>query len=185
MSISKELLDAVNNNDIVMVKIILQNSMLLDPSFASYDEELAFALKHFPNLYDSHDGTAFKSDSAMWTKNYLDELMTDLTLNFSRERVSHIRKVCRHIYGSTINNQRRQSRPESSDEGNRSGGHYGRPSGTNNRHEKDSNSRQIGTGLVVGGAAAAVVGIAISEAVVIGAGVAAAVVGGIMIATDK
>lgn len=177
MSISKELMDAINKNDVVMTKIILKNNILLDPSFALYDETSAYAQKRLNNLFDEHDGGTFEGDSEKWTKDYLDGLMVDLTSNFSKERISHIRKVCARIYGKTAKPQSTKTPPS-----------YTTPHPGNRTDNKQQDARyhnQIGIGLTVGGTAVAAVGFAVSKPVIIGAGIAAAIAGGVIIAMDK
>lgn len=187
MSISKELMEAVNNKDVVMARIILKNNMLLDPSFSLYEETSAYVQRSLTDLFDAHDGEAFANDYSSWTKDYLDGLMVDLMSNFSKERVAHIRKVCAHIYGTAprVQNKRTEtsSRPYSQTNSNTNRSNDYDNSSSNKR--SSSYNKPIGIGLAVGGAAAVVAGVVVSKPLIIGAGVVAAIAGGVIIATDK
>ncbi len=187
MSISKELMEAVNNKDVVMARIILKNNMLLDPSFSLYEETSAYVQRSLTDLFDTHDGETFSSDFSSWTKDYLDGLMVDLMSNFSRERVTHIRKVCGHIYGATqrTQNGRTETSSRSSSQTNHNTNRSHDYSYSSNNKKSTSYNKPIGIGLAVGGAAAVVAGVVVSKPLIIGAGVVAAIAGGVMIATDK
>lgn len=185
MSISKELIDAVNNNDVVMARIILKNNMLLDPSFSLYEETSAYADKNIIDLFETHDGKMFTDDSSAWTKDYLDGLMADLMSNFSKERITHIRKVCGHIYGTTSRAQsRKDESSHSTPEVKRNINGNSDYRGTSNSKKIANHNTNIGVGLAIGGATAAVVGVVASKPLIVGAGVLAAVAG-VIIAADK
>lgn len=177
MSISKELMDAVNNNDIVMAKIILKNNMLLDPSFALYDETSAYVKNALGDFSDEHDGEEFESDVDKWDKDYLAALMVDLMLNFSKERIEHIRKVCAKIYKKTCSIH--TTKTESA---------YTHSNDDRCIHNSNSgriSNKSVGIGLAIGGAAVAAVGLAVSKPIIFGVGVVAAIAGGVVIVTDK
>lgn len=166
MSVTNEFLEAVEEKDTLMVRIMLKDSMVFDPTLCSFDEMASIAEKSISDLYDIHNGEVFTSDISKWNKNHMDEQMVILLDNFSKERIQHLKNVCKHIYAERADQMEKERIVD--------------------KHKQtNSSQKQVGTGITVGGVAIAVAGIVFSKPLIIGAGVIAAVAGGIMIATDK
>lgn len=162
--IANEFISAVDSKDLLMARIMLKDSLLVDPTFKEFNEMLAYAEGRI-DIYEEHDGETLKNDASAWTKDYMNEQLMQLVNNFSRERVALLKRICGNIYADKA--ERIQSERIIT------------------KTNKKIPQKEIGIGLAVGGTAAAVVGLVTAHTVVTVAGVAAAVVGGVMIATDK
>lgn len=162
--IANEFISAVDSNDLLMARIMLKDSLLVDPTFKEFNEMLAYAEGRI-DIYEEHDGETLKNDASAWTKDYMNEQLMQLVNNFSRERVALLKRICRNIYADKA--ERIQSERVIT------------------KTNRKIPQKEIGIGLAVGGTAAAVVGLVTAHTVVTVAGVATAVVGGVMIATDK
>lgn len=165
MAITQEFIEAVNNKDIRMVRIMLKDSLVVDPTFVEFNKMSTLAEGNIVNLYDEHDGEILKSKAIEWNKDYMDKQMVQVVYNFSRERINLLKDICKYIY------RQRASRIE-------------RERKTYNTKIQIS-QKQVGAGLVVGSAVATVVGISIAKPVIIATGIGAAVVGGLLIIKDK
>lgn len=166
MNISQEFKNAVEEKDVMMVRIMLKDSMVVDPTFEEFNILLSYAEINLDDLYDEHDGEIFSNNLSDWTNEYMATQMVNVVTNFSKERVSFLKKICKHIYSDRaekIEYERMQENVKTS----------------------RITQKQLGVGLAAAGVTSAVVGIAISKPLVIGVGVVAAVAGGILIATDK
>ncbi|ACQ70020.1 hypothetical protein [Exiguobacterium sp. AT1b] len=95
---------AVTQKDLERVKIMLSSSLILDLTFKSFQEMLAYALNQIPELIEQHDGTQFPNMS-VWTKTYASEVREDLIDNFSAERIEHIKNVHEHVYAQELQEQ--------------------------------------------------------------------------------
>ena len=162
--IANEFISAVDSNDLLMVRIMLKDSLLVDPTFKEFNEMLDYAGGKI-DIYEEHDGEVLKNDASAWSKDYMNEQLMQLVNNFSRERVALLKRICGKIYADKA--ERIQSERIVT------------------KTSKKIPQKEIGIGLAVGGTAAAVVGLVTAHTVVTVVGVAAAVVGGVMIATDK
>lgn len=169
MAIPKEFIKAVEEQDNLKIRIMLKNSMLLDPTLEMFNEMLVYAEKQVTNLYDEHDGETLLNDENNWTKDYLDEQLFSVVTNFSKERIGLIKKMIKKLYlpktESVQSNQKR---------------YKGRQ--TNNKtycscNNCDISKRDIGTGLIVVGGVAIVAGVLIPKTVLTIAGVGAVAVG--------
>lgn len=168
MSLSPEFISAVDSGNKLRTRIMLKDCMVLDPTFATYDERAAYALSKIPDIYDTHDGEALEYDMTAWTKDYMDSQMVTLIDNFSKERVELLRSVCRHLFSDTAEKIQVETVIRDAQ-----------------KEKKSVSKKQIGTGVAIGGGVAAVAGIACSQPVITVAGAVAVVVGGVMIFTDK
>jgi len=165
MTITQEFREAVNNKDTRMVRIILKDSLVVDPTFAEFNQMNALAEANIEALYDEHDGEVLKSETIAWTKDYMDEQMVQVVYNFSKERINLLKNICRQLYGQRASEIEKQRNTPLT--------------------QIQFSRKQVGTGLVVGGVATTVVGVAIAEPLIVATGIAVVIVGGVLIITDK
>ena len=92
MTITNAFRDAVENGNVIGIRIMLKDSLLVDLSFNEFEEMERIALSDVCNLYDKHDGCDLLLNETMWDDNYMNGLMVDVVDNFSRERVAHLKK---------------------------------------------------------------------------------------------
>lgn len=96
MSVSLELEKLVNDGDLIKIRCYLANYLIVDPSFALFDESLEFVSAHFP-IIQEHDGGVFEQDKTHWDREYLNKQIVMAFSNFSKERISHIKEVVSFI----------------------------------------------------------------------------------------
>lgn len=167
MSLDKEFLDAINEKDTLMARIMMKDSMVYDPTFRTLNEMLPVAERNLSDLYDAHDGERFITDKSQWTKSYMDEQMVKLLDNFSKERIQLLKNICATRYCHQADEIRKERQTEQQ------------------RKSSIPYQKQVGIGVTAGGVVLATAGIIVSKPILIGAGIVAAVAGGIMIATDN
>lgn len=92
MSLSNAFYEAVNEGNVRLVRIMMKDSLLLDPTFSSF-AEMERAAANMVGLYDCHNGKQFIEDSSEWNDDYMNKLMVEVVLNFSHERVDHLKDV--------------------------------------------------------------------------------------------
>ena len=96
MALTQAFYDAVLSNDILSVRIMMKDSMLLDPSFQDFDK-MAESAKSMSGLFDVHDGEKFIDDRSKWNADYMNMLMVRVVRNFSHERINHLKEVVRYL----------------------------------------------------------------------------------------
>ena len=93
--------NAVQKRDLHAIRITLKNSAYSDPSKEYYNANVAYLKEKDPelynNLYETHDGEKFNEDKSSWDKKYLNQILVDLSDNFSRQRVDHLFEVAQYI----------------------------------------------------------------------------------------
>lgn len=169
MSISKELIEAVNSKNVTLVRIILKNSLIMDPTFKEFDEEIAYAEKNINNLYEEYDGYELEENKSKWNKDYMDEQLNNLLYNFSKKRINHLKDICRVVYEDKIRkiNQNNNS------------------NNMNNNKAKVVITKPVATTVTIGGTVALVAGIVIGKNILVVSGAAAAIVGGVSLISNN
>lgn len=179
MALPEAFYEAVNNGDILSVRIMMSNSLLFDRTFAQFSEMEKEAAR-MNGLYDVHDGRELISNRSKWDDNYMNLLMVQVTDNFSHERLAHLKEVVRYLRPPKEKPQQDTQRTDKKEENPR------RPSGSSYQEQKkrdQENGTFLGVGTVVGagvGAAAGVGIAALSGGSVVAFAIAGAVVGGIV-----
>jgi hypothetical protein len=166
MAITNSFRNAVSKGDIRGIRIMMKDSMLVDPTFAEFNEMSRLA-RGVRGLYDSHDGRALKSDKSAWNDDYMDKLMVQVVGNFSHERLAHLKNVVKYLRPVAAGTKAPNS------------------SGTSRRGYQSPNIKKIGGGAVVGAIIGGLIGAVINGAAggaIVGA--AGAIVG-VAIATNK
>lgn len=165
MAVTAEFMEAVRSGKMMRVRIMMKDSLLIDPTGAQFNEMERYASERMGDLYVKHDGEHLNFEVSSWNKDYLNRQMVLVVNNFSRERVDLLKSIVRYLYKEKANKIR-----ENRDQ------HY---NGNTIRR------KHAGAGVATAGAALAVVGICTSHTVLIAGGAAAAAVGVAMIVTDK
>ena len=163
MALTNEFRETVESGKKVRVRIMLKDSMLVDPTMRQFDEMLSFALSKLSDLYDEHDEEELKYSSSEWNETYLNSQMVSVVSNFSKERVELLRNMVRFIYSDRVERIRNDE----------------------TKHSNISITRkQVGIGVTTVGTVAAVAGICAHQIVLIAGGVAIAAAGVGIILTD-
>lgn len=98
MALTEAFKDAVQNGDKLGTKIMIKDIMIIDPSLKDYNEMIRYAEENMSDLYDVHDGEVLKNDPLDWTEDYLDAQMVVVIGNFSKERLTLLKKIVQKLY---------------------------------------------------------------------------------------
>lgn len=96
MALTNAFYEAVSSGNVQRVRIMMKNSMLVDPTFSEFNA-MSNATCDLSGLYDIHDGRELNNNKSMWDDSYMDKLMVQVVGNFSHERVEHLQAVVKHL----------------------------------------------------------------------------------------
>ncbi len=165
MAITKEFMEAVQSGKMMRVRIMLKDSLLVDPTAAQFDEMARYATEKLGNIYTEHDGEKLNFDVDAWNEEYLNQQMVIVVNCFSKERIDLLRSMVRYLYKEKANKIRSQM---------------------NDTHNQSYITRkQVGTGVTVAGTALTVAGICASHTALTIGGVVIAAAGIALIISDK
>lgn len=165
MAITNEFMDAVQSGNMMRVRIMLKDSLLIDPTAAQFDEMELHAAEKMGNIYTEHDGEKLDFDVSAWNEDYLNRQMVTAVNSFSKERIALLKGMARYLYKNKADKIR------------------------NERKEIYSTSgitrTQVAAGITVAGSVAVVAGICTSHMALTIGGAAVAAVGVALIVSDK
>lgn len=95
MGVYESIEKAKASGDVTAIRIMMKNSLLADPTFREFDEMVSLT-HNMPGLYDSHDG-AVPAPRVAWNDEYMNKLMVQVVINFSRERLAHLKDVVSYL----------------------------------------------------------------------------------------
>jgi len=180
MAVSQEFQTALDDKDMRLVRIMLKDSLVVDPTFTEFGEMLRLAEQSLDSLYDEHDGEVLINDSSQWNKDYMDTQMVKVIRNFSEERIELLKKICSHLYGT-----KRTAGPKIVDPPRRKSGPRIGPKQNDYESSTSARNRKDGERLIIGGAVLIGVGIITEVTLITVAGAVAVVGGGIMIVKNR
>lgn len=179
MSVTNEFMKAVAEKNVDLLHIMMSNSLLFDPTFEEFDEMEKLA-KDVPGLYVKHDGKTLENVPEKWNDNYLHRLDAELVLNFSHERVAHIKKVIRYLRPVKLTEMPKEN-TQDKERRNQKNSYQEQK----RQDQLDGRIIKIVSGAAVGGVAGGVISGVAGGSVIAGAVVGAVVVGGVVALATK
>mgnify|MGYP004526252423 CR=1 FL=1 len=178
MALTNAFKEAINSGNIRRIRIMMKDSLLVDPTFREF-EEMKNAASSVKGLYDIHDGKEFDMNKGNWDDNYMDKQMVQVVSNFSHERIDHIKDVVRYLRPVDKITQSRNETRNSNSKNIKTTISY-----KEQKRRDQQSGRYLGSKVATGAVAGAVVGSVIAPAVgvTVATGVVAgAVVGGVAV----
>lgn len=99
--ISTEFKQNVESGDLVTVRSALVDYLIIDRTFTKFDEALEYACANL-NIMQPYDNNPFEMESEKWDKAYLNQQKVALMLNFSEERVVHIKSIIKIVMPANV-----------------------------------------------------------------------------------
>lgn len=96
MALTNAFYEAVQSGNVRRVRIMMQDSLLIDPTFVEFNA-MEKAAASMAGLYDKHDGKEFIEDRNLWNDDYMDKVMVKVLSNFSHERLDHLKEVVHYL----------------------------------------------------------------------------------------
>lgn len=165
MAITNEFTEAVQSGKMMRVRIMLKDSLLVDPTAAQFNEMERYATEKMGNIYTEHDGEVLNFDVSSWNEDYLNQQMVIVVNCFSKERIDLLKGMVRFLYKEKANKIRNKA--------------------VSTQSQSHITRKQVGTGITVAGAALTVAGICTAHTALTVGGVVVAAAGIALIVSDK
>ena len=106
--ISKEFKESVKDGDVVIVRSALLDDLFIDRTFKKFDEEFNEANSNNElKLLVPYDGKMIEADPEKWNMDYLNKQKVALMLNFSQQRIEHLKKVITKVMPPKVEKEKR------------------------------------------------------------------------------
>lgn len=166
---------AVDEHDLVRVRLLLSNELLLDPRGISFREMLDFAEGKLIDLFQPHDGAILQAAQETWDQNLLFKVQHELEGNFSRDRLLYYERMAKVVLSEkseALENEEKTSTPK--------------PILDEDEYTQNGNfGKQIAVGIIIAGIMLLIAGFCVSGTIVITLGGAGVIAGGIWLLSNK
>ena len=139
MAVTQEFMDAMKSGKVIRVRIMLKNSLLIDPTAVQFDEMERYATPQMNDIYTEHDGEDLNFDVTAWNEDYLNRQMVIVVNNFSKERIHLLKSMVLYLYKDKADKIRKGP--------------------TSNPKSHKISRKQVGIGVIAIGAALAAAGL--------------------------
>lgn len=95
MALTREFVEAVSQENLLRVKIMLKDSLLVDTSFNQFNEMLSYAEPRLSGIWVSDDED---DDVFSQSPEELNTILAGLVNNFSKRRVTHLKGMINKLY---------------------------------------------------------------------------------------
>lgn len=100
--VSLEFKSAVEDRNLLRIRIMLKDSLVIDPTFVQFDELFAYARMKLPDIVEPFDGEILVNDSSMWNRTEMDRQLVKLVNNFSEKRIQYVKAIVSKVCESDI-----------------------------------------------------------------------------------
>ena len=178
--ISREFQENIESGDVMLVRCVLSNDLIVDRTFKKFKEEFEVARKKM-DLLEPYDEEAFEADSEKWDMEYLSHQKVALIENFSEERIAHMQEVITKVMPPVTEKKSNTTLSYQTPSGGKAK-RTGKTVTVTRQVDKErvinkgkpSKKKDIaGNALIIGGIATTTAGIALAQPVVVGTGVIA------------
>ena len=111
--VSPEFYSAVKTGNLLRVRIMLKDSLIVDPTFAQFNEMLAYARVEIPELLEPYDKGTLEDNSDKWDKDLMNMELVEIVNNFSQTRIDHLKRVISVILADKIRSIKAVKQPQS------------------------------------------------------------------------
>ena len=167
--------EAVENGNLLRVRLFLADELLLDPRGKSFQEMKRFAEKHILNLYEIDDSKCYASDESEWNEELLFLLKNNLDDNFSKEKLALCAAMAKVVLKVKIEELDKRDAERAAVTVN-----------DTDRHRQGKRPiSKLYTGITIGSAVVAVAGLCLSRVALTSIGLAGVVIGGFLLLNDS
>ena len=100
--VSPEFNSAIKTGNLLRVRIMLKDSLIVDPTFAQFNEMLAYARQGLPELLEPYDNGSLEDDRSKWDKDLMNMELVEIVNNFSQTRIDHLKRVISIVLADKI-----------------------------------------------------------------------------------
>ena len=170
----EKFIKAVEEGDLIGVRLFLSNELMLDPRGHSYAEMKAYAESKLSDLYDAFTGKEYDVPENQWTQSHLFAIKNDLDSNFSKKRLNYYERVAKSVLKKKAESLDREEEADNM----KGASSEDREKGIASESSSVQNKKGVYSLITVGGVVVTIVGLCMAKAVLTTMGLAGIVVGG-------
>lgn len=98
MAVSKEFIEAINEKNVLRIRLMLKNSLLLDTSFRSFWEMVRVAQSNGIEVWMEDSGQPLKRKPGPWTVDDMNYEITAVVNDFTEEHMRYLMDIIGEVY---------------------------------------------------------------------------------------
>ena len=98
MAVTKEFLQAVNDRNILRMRLIMKNCLLIDTSFKSFLEMEEVAKAHGINVWQNTSEFELIKREEPWSLDDMNYELTAIVNDFTKEHMNYLMDIIREVY---------------------------------------------------------------------------------------
>lgn len=102
--VSSEFQSSIAEKNLLLARIMLKDSMVIDPTFKQFDEMLSYAKARLPEIMVPFDYEPLENDIQKWDMDQMNAELVLLVQNFSDNRILHLKKLISTVRARGIQN---------------------------------------------------------------------------------
>lgn len=110
--LSPEFNSAVKAGNLLRVRIMLKDSLIVDPTFVQFNELFAYARQALPELLVPFDHGSLEDERSKWDKDLMNLELVEIVNNFSEARIDHLKKVISVVLADRIRSAKTAKPPQ-------------------------------------------------------------------------
>lgn len=110
--LSPEFNSAIKTGNLLRVRIMLKDSLIVDPTFVQFNEMFAYARQALPTLLVPFDNGDLEDDRSKWDKDLMNMELVEIVNNFSEARIDHLKKVISVVFADKIRCAKTEKKPQ-------------------------------------------------------------------------
>lgn len=110
--LSPEFNSAIKTGNLLRVRIMLKDSLIVDPTFVQFNEMFAYARQALPTLLVPFDNGDLEDDRSKWDKDLMNMELVEIVNNFSEARIDHLKKVISIVLADKIRSAKTVKPPQ-------------------------------------------------------------------------
>ena len=100
--VSPEFRIVVKEKNVLRARIMMKDSLIVDPTFSQFNEMLSYAQAYIPEIIVPFDGEQLETDTFKWSKELMNMELVQLIGNFSEQRILHLKKIISFVFTDNI-----------------------------------------------------------------------------------
>lgn len=109
--VSQEFNTAVKTGNLLRVRIMLKDSLIVDPTFNQFNEMFAYARQALTELLVPFDNGDLEVDRRKWNTDLMNTELVEVVNNFSETRITHLKDVIGVVLADKIKSAKTRPQP--------------------------------------------------------------------------
>lgn len=116
MPVTKEFMQAIEDRNILRIRLMMKNSLLLDASFNDFRKMEKIAMEHGVDVWQHTSKSTLSKRKEPWSRDDMNYELTSIVNDFTKEHMQYLMEIIKELYhGSSNTTKPKEATLENSD----------------------------------------------------------------------